>query len=559
MCGIWAYISKQKNIDTKHKLFLYEAFTRTNHRGPDRSSFTEINNTIKLILGFHRLAIMDTSTSGDQPFVFELDDRTIYCICNGEIYNHKDLIKKYDLVCKSGSDCEVIPLIYMKYGYKQLITDIKPGEFSFIIFDINHKTQSVDIFVGRDPCGIRPLFMGEDSNGIIFSSELKGLVGCVDHKTISQFEPGTIMHIQLNFENDKIVVNKEKERYIDFDTIREIDCTDLDVVLPKIKESLEKCVISMLQSDRPLGALLSGGLDSSLVVAIASKYLKEKYNRKLSTFSIGLDGSTDEKYARMVAKYCDTNHTHITVSTEDFLRAVPNVVYATETYDITTIRASTGQYLISKWISENTDIKVLLCGDGSDELCSGYLYFHRAPSALESHKENCRLLYNIHKADVLRADRGITNNGLEGRVPFLCYDFIETYLSIAYSLRVPINGVEKWLLRKAFEESKYLPTEVLFRKKEAFSDGVSSVEKSWYVIIQENAENMYSDEYLKSSQQKYKHLPPVSKESLYFREMFCKIFGDNCSHILTEYWLPKWSPETNDPSARTLNIYIKKE
>ncbi len=563
MCGIWAYISKQTAITKEQKLRLYEAFGTIKHRGPDRSTFTEINNKIKIVVGFHRLAIMDKSSRGDQPFVCTYENRTIYCICNGEIYNFKELIQKYNLTCKSGSDCEVIPLIYMKFGHQQLVNDIKTGEFSFVILDVNHKTDTVNIFVGRDPCGVRPLFFAEDTNGIIFSSELKGLLGCVKQSNISQFEPGTVMQIQVTIDDKHLITTKStSHKYFDVDKITEIKTDSFDIITSKIRTCLEKSVISMLESDRPLGALLSGGLDSSLVVAIASKYLRTKYNRKLATFSIGLEGSTDEKYAHIVAEYCGTDHTHITVKTEDFLKAVPDVVRATETFDITTIRASTGQYLISKWIAENTDIKVLLCGDGSDELCSGYMYFHRAPNPLESHKENCRLLKDIHIFDVLRADRGISYHGLEGRVPFLCSDFIETYLSTEYSLRVPHSDndkkIEKWLLRKSFASTDYLPQSVLYRKKEAFSDGVSSVEKSWYKIIQELANKIYSDQDLKDAQEKYKHLPPISKESLYFREMFVENFDDDCSHVIPYYWLPKWSPETKDPSARTLAVYSSK-
>jgi asparagine synthase (glutamine-hydrolysing) len=310
----------------------------------------------------------------------------------------------------------------------------------------------------------------------------------------------------------------------------------------------------MLESDRELGALLSGGLDSSLVVSIASKYLHQ-FGKRLKTFSIGLPGSTDKEYAEMVATFCNTDHTHIELTTEYFLSALKHVIYATETFDITTIRASTGQYLVSKWISEHTNIKVLLIGDGSDELTAGYMYFHKAPSPTDLHIENKKLLTEIHFYDVLRADRGIATHGLEARVPFLDHRFVDLYMSLDPSLRIPTESrIEKWLLRKSFDTGRYLPAPVLWRKKEAFSDGVSSVQKSWYQIVQESAEQMYTDEQLASAQQLYTHCPPPTKEALYFRDIFESLYP-NTSHVIPHYWLPNWCGDIKEPSARVLDVY----
>jgi asparagine synthase (glutamine-hydrolysing) len=251
-----------------------------------------------------------------------------------------------------------------------------------------------------------------------------------------------------------------------------------------------------LESDRDIGALLSGGLDSSLVVSIAAKYLK-KQGKTLRTYSIGIPGSTDKQYAEMVSKHCGTVHTHVEFSQNEFLNALPKVIKATETFDITTIRASTGQFLISEWIQKKRNDKVILIGDGADELCSGYMYFHNAPNAQESHDENIRLVQDIQYYDSLRADRCIAYNGLEARVPFLDHHFVDLYLNISKELRIPTQHdqshrkVEKWLLRKAFDlDEQYLPDDVLWRRKEAFSDGVSSRDKSWYEIIQEDVEEI---------------------------------------------------------------------
>jgi asparagine synthase (glutamine-hydrolysing) len=310
----------------------------------------------------------------------------------------------------------------------------------------------------------------------------------------------------------------------------------------------------MLHADRPLGALLSGGLDSSLVVGIAAKYLREIGGKKLRTFSIGMPGGTDGPYAMKVAEYCGTDHTHFELTTEDFLGAIEDVIKAIGTFDITTIRASVGQYLVSKKISEETDIKVLLIGDGSDELCSGYMYFHKAPNPEESHYENCRLLKEIGLYDVLRADRGIARHGLEARCPFLTFDFIDLYLKLDCRIRVPHEGVEKWLLRKSFEGANILPEEVRVRAKCAFSDGVSKKEKSWFEIIGERmAQGVFSEQELQAAMQSYLHVPPVSYESLFYRRTFEKHFG-NTAHIIPHFWLPKWCGEINEPSARVLDV-----
>jgi asparagine synthase (glutamine-hydrolysing) len=345
-------------------------------------------------------------------------------------------------------------------------------------------------------------------------------------------------------------------KYYNLDDIKQ-SIFDLEEAKRKIRLTFESAVEKMVQSDREIGCLLSGGLDSSLVSSCASKILK-KYGKKLRTFSIGLPGATDEKYAKQVAEYIGSEHTHVTVNEHDFLDAVPQVVKMIESYDITTVRASVCQYTISKWISKNTNIKVLLCGDGSDECTGGYLYFHKTPNAKELDIECRRLLSDIHLYDGLRADRCIAGNGMEARFPFLNHHFIETYLSTDCTFRVPIEGSEKWLLRKSFENCDYLPFEVLNRTKCAFSDSISAIERSWYQILQENVEKYFTDEQLEKANDKFKHLTPYTKESLYLRDIFCQTYGfGNVNNILQYYWLPKWCGNQKDPSARTLNIKVQ--
>lgn len=554
MCGIFGYISSYVK---SNPVLMQKAFAKIQHRGPDRSFFFETDEKLNIFLGFHRLAIMDNNPIGDQPFIIKDEKKTIYSMTNGEIYNFTQLITKYDLEPKSQSDCESIPLIYFDTDINTVLKNIK-GEFAGAIVDIDNETQTFTVTLYRDPFGVRPLFYAYDdeTNSLSFASEMKALVPMYadNSELIKPFPPGNYAVFTFNQRPSKPVFTE----YYSYDFIPDkypyVDLTDafLKPITQSIRKSLEESVISMLASDRPLGALLSGGLDSSLVVSIASKYLKTK-GKKLNTFSIGMPGSTDEKYARMVSEFCDTNHTHIEFTTEQFLEAIEKIVYVTETYDVTTIRASTGQYLISEWISRNTDIKVLLIGDGSDEITSGYLYFHKAPTPDASHDENIKLLKELYLFDVLRADRGVASNGLEARVPYLATDFVETFMKIDPLLRIPIKGSEKWLLRKSFE-GDYLPIDVLFRKKEAFSDGVSSVKDSWHTILQKDIEKIYTDDDLKEAQKEIEHCSPYSKEALYYRNIFRKYYK-GCDSVIPHFWMPNWSEDVKDPSARILDLY----
>jgi len=554
MCGIWGYLGNRCVTE------LFKSYMSLVPRGPDKSDFRKIYNN--MYIGFHRLSIMDKSSNGDQPFNYDKGSHSIYATCNGEIYNFKKLLENDSYIkqfLKSGSDCEFLPYMYSKYGFENMVNMLE-GEFAISIVDINNETNEVKLYLARDKLAVRPLFIGYDNDlsEFVYSSILKG-INCKNSRQLSR---GEIMEVTFN---DRISINSYM--YHSLKNIDKYNYVSDNEMFDKIRTVFTEAVECRLVSDRPLGALLSGGLDSSLVVSIASRFLK-KFNKTLRTFSVGIPGSTDKEYAQMVSDYLGTIHTHVEFTENDFVNAIEEVINAIETYDITTIRASIGQYLISKWIKENTDIKVLLIGDGSDELCSGYMYFHQAPDYETSHNENIRLLEEIQYYDVLRADRCIAYNGIEARVPFLDHRFVELYLSLPTDKRVPkqvseqvkickkLGGrkVEKWLLRMSFLDN-YLPEEVLWRKKEAFSDGVSSQKKSLFKIIQDNVENMFVDEDFNNDDVNY-NITCSTKEALYYRTIFNKHFDKYVGKgIVPHIWLPLWCGNITDPSARVLKVY----
>lgn len=529
MCGISGYVSEfdkySKNVYNLENI---------KHRGPDSNNNIKFKyKNFNISLSFFRLAIIDIK-NGMQPFIYENENRKVYLLCNGEIYNYKKIIEEYVLNTKS--DCHVILDLYLKFGIMETLK-VLDGEFAFVLLDLND--DDFTVYFCRDRFGIRPLFYNLDENGFCFSSEFKGLVS----EKGQQVEPRKIH--KLNMFSKNIVS-------IDYYTI-ERKYYNFDVNLNMhslIRGSLITSVKDRLNSERPIGCLLSGGLDSSLIAGIASKLLKEE-NKKLHTFSIGMDkDSPDIEYARKVANFIESIHHEVIIPVEEWIETLPNVIKQIETYDITTIRATTGQYLLAKWISKNTDIKVLLNGDGSDEICSGYIYFYNAPDAVSSHNENIRLLNEIHKYDVLRVDRGISAFGLEARVPFLAHYFVDLYISIDKSFRNPIKNIrmEKDLLRKSFINENIIPEEVLLRKKEAFSDGVSSHKKSWFEYIQEYVDTQVSDDEF----EKYKNNFP-SKEAYWYKKIFDETYPN--SGIKFEYWMPKWCSIKNEPSARVLKEY----
>jgi asparagine synthase (glutamine-hydrolysing) len=541
MCGIWAAINANAYANIEEVLKALKA------RGPEFDAHWAAAN---VQLGFTRLAINGLTTAGNQPFHAD----NLHLVCNGEIYNYKELAERHGLTIHEGSsDCEVLPYLYKKLSPTEFCRTLD-GVFALALVDTEAKT----VFVARDPYGVRPLFYAlPPSGGIVFASEIKAL----PRDAVPQpFPPGT--YALFNSETGE-KINECKYHAIPHTKIPHLGSPFHRIEAKHaLNTALTEAVKKRLMSDRPVGALLSGGLDSSLVAAIAARELK-KVGKRLSTFSIGLPGSTDLAHAQKVAACIDSDHHHIVCSSEDFLSVIPEVVKAIESYDITTVRASVGNYLVGKYIKEHTDIKVVFNGDGSDEVGGGYLYFYNAPSdeAFESEVE--RLLNEIHLFDVLRSDRSMAAHGLEARTPFLDKAVVATWLSIGTTLRRPRKAtaegrgahMEKQILREAFESEGLLPFEVLWRRKEAFSDGVSSTTDSWYLQCANYAKtNGLSLDAIQSRTAGWTN-PPKTEEAFWYRSLFDTYYGTIAATVIPHMWLPRWS-NTSDPSARTLkDIY----
>lgn len=526
MCGIWAYIGK---IDTATATACLRALLA---RGPDGGRLMRCSQT--LTMGFTRLAINGLTTAGMQPF----QHGQTYTICNGEIYNYKALGEEFGLVLTTGSDCEVIGSLVAKFGVRT--PQLFDGVFASVVY---HEGVT---YVMRDPYGVRPLYVADVSGGIAFASEMKGLIP-LNPTNIRHFPPGHVATYNATG------VCTSMTRFHAVPWLKNPALADETEARKHVRIALTAAVRKRMMSDRPIGCLLSGGLDSSLVAALVARCSP----KPIHTFSIGMPGSTDLRYARIVAKHIGSYHHEIVVSEEDFFKAIPETVAAIESYDITSVRASVGNYLVAKYIRQKTDVKVVFNGDGSDEASGSYLYFYNAPTETEFEFEVGRLLEDIHAFDVLRSDRSIAAHGLEARTPFLDRQFVATYLSIDTRLRQPRRGsrVEKQLLREAFDPrfdcpgEPLLPHEVLWRTKEAFSDGVSSTERSWYQVINENITKETDAGY-----SKYKFNKPYTPESLWYRELFDIKY--HCGEKTIPYfWLPRWSGDAKDPSARTLKVY----
>lgn len=547
MCGLWAYFVRSGYNLVEQDFEEHSKWAHASSvRGPDRCS--EVRGARHHMV-FHRLAIHDMSMRGDQPF-YSIDGRGVPCtvMCNGEIYNYKELIQKYNLKMTSSSDCEVILrlLILFRYDVARVLKEIK-GEFAFVA-RIHYARGRERIIAARDPFGVRPLYFAQTKNGLLFSSVLEGIDGFNSPKEIVKghhLPPG----VWVDYSNR----DTEMHSFYDIRTQipKLISENEITYYQKQVTDAFIEAVRIRLDSDRPVGFLLSGGLDSSLVVAVASKIIGSDI--PLNTFSIGMSDSPDIEYANMVAKHCNTKHTVVPLEPQKAFKEIDNVIRHIESFDITTVRASTPQYILAKYISEETNIKVILNGDGADEVEAGYLYFHKAPSPNEMHDECIRLLREIHMYDGLRVDRTLGAHGLEARIPFLDPNFVETYLAVPAELRIPTaDRKEKQFIRDAFATlyPDILPKEVLYRTKDAFSDGVSKnqVGTSWYEMIQGYVNEIYTDaeyELMKSSG----NLWTETKEAAYYLDVFLS-YLPNQQHILKEYWMPKWTTAT-DPSART--------
>lgn len=526
MCGFLVMEGSPSEID--RNVFETE-FQKIKHRGPDDHQIVPFSNGI---IGFHRLSIMDLSNHGRQPFTSALSN---FLVCNGEIYNYEALKKECTQhLFISHSDCEVLLPLYESWGIKKLVENLD-AEFAFVIWDEKNKK----ILAARDPMGIRPLFYGyTDNKKIVFASEVKALVNlCAD---VFPVQPGHY------YDGESFV------SYLDLGKIHLPVETDDQKILKGIKDLLTEAVHKRLQSDAEIGFLLSGGLDSSLVCAIAQKF----YKKPIRTFSIGMEtDAIDSKYAKDVADFIGANHTNIIMNKADVLSALRDVIYHLETWDITTIRASVGMYLICKAIHKTTNIKVLMTGEVSDELF-GYKYTDFAPNALEFQNEAKKRIQEIYLYDVLRADRSISAHALEARVPFSDTDFVKFVMSIDPVKKMNTTGMGKFLLRKAFEADKILPDHILWREKAAFSDAVGH---SMVDELKAYADSRYTETEYAAALKKHPYKTPFTKESLLYREIFEEFYPGK-AHLIKDFWMPNsaWpNCQVSDPSARVLSNYGK--
>ena len=546
MCGIvCAFELKQPSEELRPQVLGMSKSIR--HRGPDWSG---IFSNPKTVMAHERLAIVDP-TSGKQP-LFSADGRYVLA-ANGEIYNHKGLQAqlggKYDF--QTASDCEIILALYQDKG-PDFIDELN-GIFGFALYD----TVKDEYFIARDHMGIIPLYMGWDQNGTFYvASELKALEGVCTK--IELFPPGHYMTSET-----KTPVQWYTRDWMEFDAVK-----DNETSIDDLHDSLAAAVRRQLMSDVPYGVLLSGGLDSSVTSALAKLYAAKRIEAddeqvawwpQLHSFAVGLEGSPDLEAAAKVAKHIDTVHHEVKFTIQEGLDAIRDVVYHLETYDITTIRASTPMYLLARAIKA-LGIKMVLSGEGADELFGGYLYFHKAPTPKDFHEETVRKLDKLHQYDCLRANKSLAAWGIEGRVPFLDKEFMDVAMRINPSDKmITSDRMEKWVIRKAFEQ--YLPESVAWRQKEQFSDGVGY---DWIDTLKEVVEDKVSDEQIKNAHHKFPIQTPQNKEEFYYRSIFEEHYPSDtaalcvpsvpsvaCSTPIALEWDEAFK-NMNDPSGRAV-------
>jgi asparagine synthase (glutamine-hydrolysing) len=533
MCGIFTIFNPDPKIS------YYNSFNNGQDRGPEKSDYLYVNE--QLIIGFHRLAINGLDDISGQP----MTKHNCILVCNGEIYNHSKLYHIINAIPDTKSDCEIILDLYHKYGIEQTL-EMLDGVFAFMIYDNTNNCA----YIARDTYGVRPMFIGTNERDVVdncigIASELNMIN---DHfTTIKQFVPGS--YLELNY-NQRWFADVPIKMFFKGYSLN-TDTKNISEYCEIVRKTFINAVNKRVENtEREIAVLISGGLDSSTVAACVCAYVREKYpDITIKSFSIGMEGSEDLLYAKMVADYLDTKHTNITLTEDDFFDAIPNVVKTIASYDTTTVRASVGNHLVAKYIRDHSECKVVFNGDGADEVCGGYLYFHKAPDSIEFDKECKRLLKDICFYDVLRSDRTISNNGLEARTPFLDKNFVSTYMSIPCDVRNHNIGghQEKYLLRMAFKG--YLPDAVLNRRKEAFSDGVSKETRSWHKIIEEKLGTLDID-----TTKVYSHNQPKTKEQFYYRELFENTYNGH-DNIIPYFWMPSWSEGVTDASARELDNY----
>jgi len=579
MCGIFFVQNFLRNGTLeKYKKSLLENiktyqhdFSKISHRGPDNSIFLndrQFSKNYACFWGFHRLAINGQTPESNQPFFI----KNCRLICNGEIYNFRDLIKEFQLdeEYKSQSDCEIIIHLYKKIGIRDMLRRLD-GVFAFVLHDYETETT----YVARDPVGVRSLFIsGHDytySNSMIVSSELKGINECF-RPNAKQFPPGCyavysklvngfdkantpFFNFYSYYENVYITQNSaagatgQVERIYNYPTIEDTE----ENICKNIATLFEEAVVKRLMSERKVGALLSGGLDSSSVVAIMCRHMPAK---DLNTYSIGLKGSTDLVWARKVAEYLGTNHHEVCLTEEEFLGAIEETIQQIESYDTTSVRASVPNYLVSKYIAATTEDCVIYCGDMSDEIFGSYRGFMKAQTEEDFKRENERMVRDVCYFDLLRSDKSISGAGLEARVPFADKKFLQYVMSIPPRYKMFDDArIEKYIFRKAFDG--LLPDDILWRRKEAFSDGVSGHERSWFQIIRDYIDTKVTNEEYNKYKEfiEYTHVcnAPYDKESFYYRTIFEKLYP-GCEKTIPYFWRHPFCEE-KDPSARLLTCY----
>ena len=552
MCGIVCAFDLKDTSDSIRPNIL-KMVKKVRHRGPDWSGVYSSKNAV---MAHERLAIVDP-TSGKQPILS--DDNSKAIAVNGEIYNHLELRDNFakDYKFRTDSDCEIILALYKKNKYDFL--NQLNGIFAFALYDTDNDTY----FIARDHMGIIPLYIGWDEKGTLYvASELKSLEGVCSK--IELFPPGH--YLESNKEDYVKWYNPE---WVKFNNV-----SDATTSISELHDSLSSAVKRQLMSDVPYGVLLSGGLDSSITSALAKRFSSKRIESgdtqdawwpQLHSFSVGLEGSPDLKAAKVVSDHIGTIHHEIIFTIQEGIDALRDVIYHLETYDITTVRASTPMYLMARAI-KSLGIKMVLSGEGADELFGGYLYFHKAPSAEEFHNETVRKLNKLHQYDCLRANKALAAWGIEGRVPFLDKEFIEVAMNInPKDKMINKDRIEKWVIRKAFEE--YLPDEVLWRQKEQFSDGVGY---SWIDSLKDLVDKEITDEQMESASKKYPINPPQNKEEYYYRRIFEEHFPSDaaaksvpsvpsvaCSSPEALKWDESFQNQ-NDPSGRAISNVHKK-
>lgn len=607
MCGILAIVNNNKTFIQDNINCALEA---GKSRGPEQ---TTVENVSDMLFGFHRLAINGMDAESGQPM--KMDNITV--ICNGEIFNYKELFKQIGVSPKTHSDCEVILHLYKRYGIEHTLR-LLDGEFAFVICD--SRDPNAEVFhYARDPYGVRPLYVLEQSESYMtdFNQHTIPKIRIIQEKVFAVASELKVLHQLQHYDGRQIYYEdkthmtrikgipvKSLKPYTikhvlpgSFSTYNKTNGVWTNVVKNKLYHTMplpasyvaqahaqtqaqaqlqeyKRGICEMLNaavmkrvvgtSDRPIACLLSGGLDSSLTTALVNKY----YKGELETYSIGMEGSEDLRHARIVAKHLGTKHTEIIMTPEQFFDAIPDVIRDIESYDTTSVRASVGNYLIGKYIAKHSKAKVILNGDGSDELTGGYIYMLKAPDSIEFDRECRRLLTDIHLFDVLRSDKSMSCHGLEPRTPFLDKYFVDYYLRIPAEVRCNItdaNGkrIEKYLLRQSFQENEpdLLPKEILWRNKEAFSDGVSGKTGSWFEYIQEKVDKMTecgsanaSGSAVGAYMTSHKINPPKTKEQVYYRSIFDAVYP-YAEHIVPYFWMPKYV-NTNDCSALTIKKQV---